>query len=502
MSHTYSFVRPVLVAFTVLVTSACGGGGGGGGGGSSNPAPAPVVPTVSVANAAIDEGNSGNAAVNVGVALSQSTTSTVSVNFATADGTARSGADYQATSGTLTFAPGETAKTITIQVIGNSRFEAEKTFSVTLSSPSGATLGSASATVTIRNDDEEIASIDLSPSQLVLFVNDRRTVTATPRASSGAALTNRTGSWTSGNPSVATVSTTGEVAAIAIGSTTVRITMEGKTADVMVTVTPAAATYLDYKAHFPFRVASGRFIVASDISMAFSQQHLDHLLKVWQYFSAVYARTPGQYTEMYYTRDLNGLYSRILQTCPTIVIPGGRNLTACFDSADGVYIWFVVPYTEPDFGTQLHEVGHTFLYFTQFNSANWPWFNEGISMYWESGSFSAAGTFSVERPLPYLTSNFRRVANANALVPLDTLLQMTRDQFYGDSDPARVYSQAGMVLYYLFKQYPSVAQGLIEQINSSQLSTNAAVINYILQQTGLTAGQLEANVRQYALSFP
>jgi hypothetical protein len=224
-------------------------------------------------------------------------------------------------------------------------------------------------------------------------------------------------------------------------------------------------------------------------------------MKTWQYFSALYAGSAGTYTEMYYTRDLTGLYTRIIATCPTTIVVGGRNLTACFDSQNGVYIWFVVPYIEPDFGTQLHEIGHSFLYFTQFDSANWPWFNEGISMYWESGSFDANGSYSVTAPLPYLTSNFRRASNANALVPLPTLFQLTRSQFYGDPDPAKLYSQAGMLLYYIFQQYPAVAQAVIDSINNGQIANNNAVIDYILQQTGLTIAELDTNYTQYALQF-
>ncbi len=122
-------------------------------------------------------------------------------------------------------------------------------------------------------------------------------------------------------------------------------------------------------------------------------------------------------------------------------------------------------------------------------------------MYWESGSFDANGSYNVTTPLPYLTSNFRRASNANALVSLPTLLQLTRDQFYGDPDAAKVYSQSGMLLYYLFNQYPAVAQSVIEKINNRQIVNNTAVIDYILQQTGLTIAELESNYTQYSLQF-
>jgi hypothetical protein len=77
----------------------------------------------------------------------------VTVNYATANGTATAGSDYVAKAGTLTFAPGTTSQTITVTVNGDILIEANETFSVNLSSPTNATLGTATAVVTIVNDD-------------------------------------------------------------------------------------------------------------------------------------------------------------------------------------------------------------------------------------------------------------------------------------------------------------------------------------------------------------
>jgi len=76
-------------------------------------------------------------AVNLSFASGQ----TVTVNYATADGTATSGSDYTATSGTLTFAPGVTTQTIDVPIIDDASLEPGETFTVTLSSPVNATLG-------------------------------------------------------------------------------------------------------------------------------------------------------------------------------------------------------------------------------------------------------------------------------------------------------------------------------------------------------------------------
>ncbi len=73
----------------------------------------------------------------------------VTVNYATANGSAKSGTDYTATSGTLTFPAGETAQNITVPILDPSGSEPTRSFSVTLSSPSNATIATGTGTVTI-----------------------------------------------------------------------------------------------------------------------------------------------------------------------------------------------------------------------------------------------------------------------------------------------------------------------------------------------------------------
>ena len=78
----------------------------------------------------------------------------VSVNFATADGSAAAGTDYVATNGMVVFAPGTTNQTVAVTVIGNRNYELDKTFTVNLSNPTNvASLTSLRGTGTILNDD-------------------------------------------------------------------------------------------------------------------------------------------------------------------------------------------------------------------------------------------------------------------------------------------------------------------------------------------------------------
>jgi hypothetical protein len=101
------------------------------------------------------------------VKLSAASTSAVTVNYATANGTALSGSgsDYTAANGTLTFAVGETSKTFTVAVTGDTTFETNETFTVGLSGAStNVTLGTSTVTATITNDDTNAApTITVTP---------------------------------------------------------------------------------------------------------------------------------------------------------------------------------------------------------------------------------------------------------------------------------------------------------------------------------------------------
>jgi len=116
-----------------------------------------VKPAVSVGDASAAEGNSGTTTVSVPVTLSAATTSTVSVDYATANGSATAGSDYTAASGTLTFRPGETEKDVSIAVAGDTSIEPNETLTVTISNAVNAKIAAATATVTITNDDTAVA---------------------------------------------------------------------------------------------------------------------------------------------------------------------------------------------------------------------------------------------------------------------------------------------------------------------------------------------------------
>lgn len=93
-------------------------------------------PRISIDDVAGVDWSSGVTHFTFTVSLSAESTEAVTIDFATTDGTAKAGYDYVATSGRLTFAPGETAKTITVEVIGDNTSEEEEAFFVNLSGAS------------------------------------------------------------------------------------------------------------------------------------------------------------------------------------------------------------------------------------------------------------------------------------------------------------------------------------------------------------------------------
>jgi hypothetical protein len=117
---------------------------------------AAAKPALSVAEAAIVEGNAGTSTLSFPVTLSAASTQAVSVAYATSDGTATEPADYARASGTLTFAAGETSKVIVVGVVGDLVIEQDEMMTMTLSDPVNATIANAAATGTITNDDTAV----------------------------------------------------------------------------------------------------------------------------------------------------------------------------------------------------------------------------------------------------------------------------------------------------------------------------------------------------------
>jgi aryl-phospho-beta-D-glucosidase BglC (GH1 family) len=152
---------------------------------NSSTTPPPVLPTLSVTDASVIQDSSGTTDLAFTVTLSAASSTPVTVAYATADGTAAAGSDYTATSGTLTFASGETSKLVHVQVPGDNTVDPNEALTLSLSLPSGATLARASATGTIVNDNSAPAP--------ALSIGDTSLVEGNPGYGSGSSFLSTSG---------------------------------------------------------------------------------------------------------------------------------------------------------------------------------------------------------------------------------------------------------------------------------------------------------------------
>ena len=113
-------------------------------------------PALSISDVSLAEGNSGTRTATLFVSLNAPSTRTVSVNYGTANGTAAAGSDYDAVSGKMTFAPGETRKSIAVQVRGDRLPEPGESFLVKLQGAKNAAVADGQGVVAIADDEPRV----------------------------------------------------------------------------------------------------------------------------------------------------------------------------------------------------------------------------------------------------------------------------------------------------------------------------------------------------------
>jgi subtilisin-like proprotein convertase family protein len=120
----------------------------------------PVLPSISIDDVQLAEGDSGTTAFVFTVSRTGDLSGTSSVDFATADGIAVAGTDYVSANGTVQFLANETSKTISTQVNGDTTDQDDEEFFVNLSNVTGATIADAQGQGTIFNDDGDVIPND------------------------------------------------------------------------------------------------------------------------------------------------------------------------------------------------------------------------------------------------------------------------------------------------------------------------------------------------------
>lgn len=148
-------------------------------------------PSVSIGNDTVLEGDSASTTAQLTVSLSAPTSSVVTVNYTTANGTATTAdSDYTAKSGSVAIPAGQTTGTISVSVIGDTAVEETEQFSVTLTSAVGANLLDSSGTVTITNDDTApLPALSISNNSVAEGDAGSTTVTVTVTLSAASAST-------------------------------------------------------------------------------------------------------------------------------------------------------------------------------------------------------------------------------------------------------------------------------------------------------------------------
>ncbi len=133
----------------------------------------PDGPYVNIDDDSVAEGDSGSVSVQLRIELSESASVPVTIDWVTGPGTALAGSDYESASGQVVFAPGETLKTITLTVYGDTEVEGNETFRVQLSDGGGgATIDDGLGIITIIDDD----SAPPPPSGPELSVDDHSVI--------------------------------------------------------------------------------------------------------------------------------------------------------------------------------------------------------------------------------------------------------------------------------------------------------------------------------------
>jgi hypothetical protein len=127
--------------------------------------PDPTTPRLRLGDVTLTEGNTGTRTATFTVTLSAAGTQPITVAYTTGNGSATAGSDYQAASGTLTFAPGETSKTLSVLVNGDRSGEPTENFVINLSSPTNANIADGQGVGTITDDEPRISISDVTRSE-------------------------------------------------------------------------------------------------------------------------------------------------------------------------------------------------------------------------------------------------------------------------------------------------------------------------------------------------
>lgn len=252
---------------------------------------------------------------------------------------------------------------------------------------------------------------------------------------------------------------------------------------------------------YPYVHGVGNVRVFPDISPDFSRSHAEHAWKVWAFFDDLYAASPRDHLDAYYTTEPD-VAAKLGTNCGGVdaqlaeyVAKATRIVFLCKPWLNGRWgygRWFIIPFQIPDFGTQLHEFGHDFLFSTwaawsgKSGRGDRGWFIEGTAMYFEAGVFG--DSLRIAEPLDYCTVGFDQADRQDRLVSVGTLMTLGWEAFWADSH--RFYPLSCMLFHYLEVHHPGVLYSLIDQINSREMTTNDQLVDALLRLTDKSVSEL------------
>lgn len=268
-----------------------------------------AAPSLSISDASTSEGDSGTAPATFTVSLSTASTQTVTVR-ATATHVTTNSLDRGSLDAVLTFAPGDTSETATVTVTGDTAAEADESFTVTLSQPSGATIADGAGTGSIEDDDAAGTFTPVSPSR-VLDTRDGLGRAGTSKLAAGETI-------------VLDVTGVGGVPASGVAAVAVNVTVTEPDGAGFISVTPEGGASTSNVNHAASEDVANLVIVpvGADGSIRLLASGRTHLVAdVFGWFASESAPSPGShFTSL--------APSRVLDTRTGLGVPGGSTAPA------------------------------------------------------------------------------------------------------------------------------------------------------------------------------
>lgn len=361
-----------------------------------------------------------------------------------------------------------------------------------------------------------VVSINTSAKTLLGFLNDTKTLTATAVDAAGATVTNATVTWSSSNVAIATVDSAGKVTPVGVGSADIVATSGTVTAKVPMTVRATPTTVAELAVAFPFVKAGASASIYSDLSQAYTDTTAARQSEAMKSMAAFYSGTSDP-LDFFYTTDkalllnhaarIAGFSAADIAAVVNIVqFPYDTNRVATFVYLESAADTVAVPVLLHENGEytldKLVKAGSTGAFTDSFT---FGWLREGLGLYWESGTFDAAGAFTpAVKPKADILSSFKA---SFSQATLETLKVKTYNEITGTA----AFAASGVLVTYLQNIYPEKFKQLISEVAANGTisaangggtfpMTGVGVMARLCTLIGIPQSQLENDYQTWGLA--